>query len=70
MREERGIIKRYFPAKGYGFIARSGEPKDVFFHCSQVYYEDQPATIQEQMLVEFDIEQSDKGLRAVNILLV
>ena len=69
MREERRIIKRYFPAKGFGFIKRNNAA-DVFFHCSQVYYEDQPATIQEQMLVEFDIEQSEKGLRAVNILLV
>jgi CspA family cold shock protein len=61
-----GIIKR-LTDKGFGFITPDGEgAKDVFFHVSaliDVAFDD----LREGDKVTFDIEESDKGPRAVNV---
>ena len=52
--------------KGYGFISREGEEKDLFFHSndlSGVSYDE----LQEGAAVEFDVEEGDKGLSAKNV---
>lgn len=52
--------------KGFGFITPDGGDKDVFFHSSAlsgVEYND----LQVGDTVSFDVEQSDKGPRAVNV---
>ncbi|HWR35358.1 MAG TPA: cold shock domain-containing protein [Clostridia bacterium] len=65
---EKGTIKTYFDDRGFGFIRRVGCP-DVFFHCSQVGTEgDRQITV--GALVEFEIVQADKGLRAVMVTLL
>ena len=34
---KKGIIKKYNPVKGYGFIqAEEDMKKDIFFHCTQL----------------------------------
>ena len=34
---KKGIIKKYNPVKGYGFIqAEQDMKKDIFFHCTQL----------------------------------
>lgn len=54
--------------KGFGFITVEGQEKEIFFHSSalvDVSY-DQLAV---GNMVSFDIEDSDKGPRAVNVRL-
>lgn len=62
---QQGTISRKMD-KGYGFINRDGEEKDLFFHSSEV----QGATfddLQDGDAVTFDIEDGPKGPRAVNV---
>lgn len=52
--------------KGFGFIAQEGEEKDLFFHSSalvDVEYND----LREGDAVTFEMEDSDKGPRAINV---
>jgi CspA family cold shock protein len=63
----KGTIKR-LTDRGFGFIAPEGEPKDVFFHSSDlngVQFND----LQVGQMVTFEIAQSDKGPKAVNVTL-
>jgi CspA family cold shock protein len=55
--------------KGFGFISREGEEKNLFFHSndlSGVTFEE----LQEGAAVEFDVVEGDKGLAAKNVKLV
>lgn len=58
----QGTIVRYMDEKGFGFIKTPDADDDVFFHHSA--FEGEP---REGQSVEFDIEQSDRGPRAVNV---
>jgi len=52
--------------KGFGFIAQEGEEKDLFFHSTalvDVEYND----LREGDAVTFEMEDSDKGPRAINV---
>lgn len=52
--------------RGYGFISREGEEKDLFFHSNDlqgVEFEE----LREGDEVSFDIEQGRKGPAAVNV---
>jgi CspA family cold shock protein len=54
--------------KGFGFISREGEEKDLFFHSSDlsgVTFDE----LKEGAAVTFDVEQSEKGPRAKNVKL-
>ena len=56
-------------SKGFGFIARDGEAKDLFFHSNDlngVTFDE----LQEGAKVEFEIEQGPKGPAAKNVKVV
>ena len=60
-----GIIKR-LTDKGFGFITPDGQDKDVFFHSSALVDVTYPE-LQVNDKVSFDVEDSEKGPRAVNV---
>ena len=61
----KGKVVRFNPKKGFGFI-RSDDEKDIFFHYSSLV-RDGFKTVDVDSEVEFDLEESEKGLRASNI---
>lgn len=54
--------------KGFGFIAREGETKDLFFHSNDLK-EVTFADLQIGATVTFDVEQGPKGPSAKNVTL-
>ncbi len=65
MAREKGKVKWFNNAKGYGFIEReNGE--DVFVHYSAIEG-DGYRTLNEGDSVEFDIVQTDKGFQAAHV---
>ena len=61
----QGTIKR-LTDRGFGFIAREGEEKDLFFHSNElvgVEFND----LKEGDMVEFEVSDSPKGPNAVKV---
>ena len=63
-----GIVKWFNSTKGYGFIEQENGP-DVFVHYSGIKGNGFK-TLEEGDKVTFDVEQSNKGLAAVNVTVV
>lgn len=57
-----GVVKWFNPRKGYGFIARPGEP-DIFVHYSQIVAEGF-RLLEDGQKVEFTLVDGDKGPHA------
>ena len=60
-----GTIKWFNEKKGYGFIQQDDGP-DIFVHYSSISGEGFK-TLAEGERVQFDIEDGDKGPKAVNV---
>ena len=63
----KGRIVRWFDYRGYGFIDVEEQEKDIFVHTSDVKGFSSP---QVGDTVEFEIRESYKGPRAVNVEIV
>jgi len=62
---QQGTIAR-LTDRGFGFIAREGETKDLFFHSNElrgVEFKD----LHEGDKVMFEVAESPKGLSAANV---
>lgn len=61
----KGKVKMFNQEKGYGFITME-DGKDVFFHYSQLEMEGFK-TIDNDVEVEFELVETDRGLQAHKI---
>jgi CspA family cold shock protein len=62
---EKGVVKWFNAAKGYGFIQRSSG-EDVFVHFSAIEMSGY-RTLEEGTEVEFEVKRGPKGLQAENV---
>jgi CspA family cold shock protein len=64
--KENGTVKWFNAGKGYGFIARAAGD-DIFVHYSAIEGEEGFRSLDEGQQVEFNVEQSPKGLQATHV---
>lgn len=63
---QEGTIARLVTEKGFGFIKREGEEKDLFFHSNDLVNVAFDA-LREGDRVTFEVVSSPKGLNAVKV---
>lgn len=61
----KGKIKKLIRDRGFGFISHT-DGREVFFHRSGVI-DDKFDNLSEDQEVAFDVEQGQKGPRAINV---
>jgi cold shock protein len=65
---EKGIVKWFNAAKGFGFISREGG-EDVFVHFNAISASGYKS-LNEGDKVEFEVEKGAKGLAAANVTVI
>jgi CspA family cold shock protein len=63
-----GVVKWFNDSKGFGFITRD-DGTDVFVHHTSIQG-DGYKTLAEGQAVTFDIEEGEKGPKAINVVKV
>ncbi|OGR81884.1 MAG: cold-shock protein [Elusimicrobia bacterium RIFCSPLOWO2_01_FULL_64_13] len=63
----KGKVKWFNEQKGYGFITPEDGSKDLFVHHSGIQSQGF-RTLFENQAVEFEMESSDKGPKAKNVV--
>mgnify|MGYP006428307583 CR=1 FL=1 len=61
-----GTVKWFNDQKGFGFIEQE-EGEDVFVHFSEIQTEGYK-TLEEDQEVEFELEETEKGLAATDVI--
>jgi CspA family cold shock protein len=64
--KEKGVVKWFNNAKGYGFIQRTSTGEDVFVHFSAIEMNGY-RTLDNGVPVEFVVKEGPKGLQAENV---
>ncbi|MES3630165.1 MAG: cold shock domain-containing protein [Longimonas sp.] len=63
----QGTVKWFSTEKGFGFIAPHDGTKDVFVHHSNIVDVDTVGPLEDNDEVAFEVEETPKGLNAVNV---
>ncbi|PKP40649.1 MAG: cold-shock protein [Bacteroidetes bacterium HGW-Bacteroidetes-12] len=61
----KGTVKFFSEAKGFGFISEEGSDKEHFVHVSGLI-----DRIKKGDVVEFELQEGKKGLNAVNVKVI
>jgi CspA family cold shock protein len=64
---QRGTVKWFSSEKGYGFIKPQDGGEDVFVHRNNVDGLDWEDSLRDGESVEYDTEQTPKGISAINV---
>lgn len=67
MMAEKGKVKWFSNVKGYGFLRKEGEERDIFVHYSVIQGEGYKRLNPDEE-VEFDVVQGEKGPQAQNVV--
>ncbi|MBN9294249.1 MAG: cold shock domain-containing protein [Flavobacteriia bacterium] len=62
---QEGTVKFFNETKGFGFINDSNSGKDIFVHLSGLVNK-----IRENDKVSYDVEETPKGLSAINVKVI
>lgn len=62
----KGTVKFFDTTKGFGFITSDDDGKDYFVHQSAL---GEGIVLRENDVVSFDVEEGDRGPKAVNVSL-
>ena len=63
--QKEGTVKFFNTQKGFGFISPSDNRADIFVHSTGLI-----DNIRENDRVQFDVEESKKGLNAINVKVI
>lgn len=66
---EQGTVKTVTD-KGFGFIAKEGSEKDIFYHENSLEGDLAVRKLKVGDVVTFEVEETPKGLNATNIKLL
>jgi len=64
-----GTVKNFDAKKGFGFIIPDQGGKDVFVHHSNIAMKGF-RVLEEKQHVEFEVEQTPRGLNAKNVVVI
>lgn len=64
--QEKGTIARLVTDRGFGFISREGQDKDLFFHSKELQGVEF-ADLREGDQVQFEVSESPKGPNATKV---
>lgn len=67
MRQYTGLVKWFSVVKGYGFIGRDDGEPDIFVHHTGIGVGGFK-TLEPGLAVVFEVEESTKGPKAVNVM--
>jgi CspA family cold shock protein len=66
---EKGLVRWFNNKKGYGFLQKESDGKDIFVHYSAITMEGYK-TLKTNDKVTFDVVDGEKGPQAANVVAV